>query len=77
LIDRLNCLLANVGYLTEIAALEAIFKFCYFCQLNVDAFKWFKFTLKDDVNFNYKLLVDVMYLKGRLTLYVVDSATFF
>jgi hypothetical protein len=33
--------------------------------------------LKDDVDFNYKLLVDIIYLEGCLTLYVVDLGTSF
>ncbi|KAF1970678.1 hypothetical protein BU23DRAFT_581990 [Bimuria novae-zelandiae CBS 107.79] len=35
----------------------------------------FKFTLKDDYYFNYKILVDVMYLRSKPTLYVVDLVT--
>ena len=37
----------------------------------------FKFTLKDDYEFNYLVVIDVMYLEGKPVLQVVDSATSF
>ena len=37
----------------------------------------FKFTLKDDYKFNYIVIIDVIYLDGKLVLQVVDSLTLF
>jgi hypothetical protein len=38
----------------------------------------FMFTLRDDYEFNYEVVVDIMYLEGnRPTLHVVDTATSF
>jgi hypothetical protein len=37
----------------------------------------FKFILKDDHEFNYSIIIDVMYLDGKPVLQVVDSATAF
>ena len=37
----------------------------------------FKFTLKDDFEFNYLIVIDVVYLKGDLVLQVVDLAIAF
>ncbi len=37
----------------------------------------FKFTLKDDHEFNYLVIIDVMYLDGKPILQVVDSVTAF
>ena len=37
----------------------------------------FKFILKDDYKFNYLVIIDVLYLKGKLVLQVIDSATAF
>ena len=34
----------------------------------------FKFTLKDDCEFNYSIVIDILYLNGRPVLQVVDSA---
>jgi hypothetical protein len=37
----------------------------------------FKFTLKDDYEFNYSIIINVMYLDGKPVLQAVDSATAF
>ena len=37
----------------------------------------FKFTLKDDYEFNYSVIIDVLYLDSRPVLQVVDSSTSF
>ena len=37
----------------------------------------FKFTLKDDYEFNYSVIVDVLYLDGKPVLQAVDSTTAF
>jgi hypothetical protein len=37
----------------------------------------FKFTLKDDHEFNHSVIIDVLYLDGKPVLQVVDSATAF
>jgi hypothetical protein len=37
----------------------------------------FRFTIRNDVNFNYWLMVDVMYINGKLVLYVVNEIILF
>jgi hypothetical protein len=37
----------------------------------------FKFTLKDDYEFNYTVIIDVIYLDSKPVLQVVDSLTSF
>jgi hypothetical protein len=37
----------------------------------------FKFTLKDNYEFNYTVIMDIMYLDGKLVLQVVDSLILF
>jgi hypothetical protein len=32
----------------------------------------FKFSLKDDYEFNYSIIIDVMYLNSKLVLHVID-----
>ncbi len=57
--------------------LQEIKRFCHHCQANDPAPRRFKFTLRDDHEFNYEILVDVMYLDSKPVLQVVDSATAF
>ena len=37
----------------------------------------FKFTLKDDYEFNYSVIIDILYLEGKPVLQVIDAATSF
>ncbi len=50
-------------------------KFYHYCQIKGEAPRQFKFTLKEDVDFNYKIIIDVMYLDGKPVLHAVDVAT--
>lgn len=40
--------------------------------MNRQTLRRFKFTLTDDWEFNYKIIVDIMYLDSKLVLYIVD-----
>jgi hypothetical protein len=37
----------------------------------------FKFNLKDNYEFNYSVIIDVIYLDSKLVLHVIDVFTFF
>ncbi len=52
-------------------------KFCTFCQKYAKFSERFKFILKDDVNFNYSIIVNVMYIENNSILHVLDEATRF
>ncbi|KAM4067548.1 cwf18 domain containing protein [Hirsutella rhossiliensis] len=55
---RLHKLLNSAGHDVEIEALEMIKKFCHYCQIKSDPPRRFKFSLKDDCDFNYEVIVD-------------------
>jgi len=57
--------------------IKELMKFCKQCQLYLKSPGRFKFTLKDDYNFNYSVLIDVLYLDGKPVLQAVDEATAF
>jgi hypothetical protein len=60
------------------SVIEKLTKFCISCQKYVKFFERFKFTLKNEnVNFNYSIIVDVMYIENSLILHVVDETTRF
>lgn len=77
-VPRLHRLLREAGHadVTEHALLE-IEKFCHSCQIHAQAPRRFKFTIQDEVHFNYEIFIDVMYLAGSPVLHVVDAATSF
>src|SRR6266516_5383117 len=76
--ERLYKLLKRAGEEdVDEATLRTIERFCHHCQMHGQAPRRFKFTLKDDHEFNYEILVDVMYLGGKPVLHIVDSSTAF
>lgn len=76
-VDRLHKLLDQAGHNVDHEALAEIERFYHHCQMHKQAPRCFKFTLLDDQEFNYEIVVDVMYLDGDPVLHLVDSATFF
>lgn len=38
---------------------------------------YFKFTLKKDTNFNYLILIDIIYIDNNLILYIINEITRF
>lgn len=76
-VDRLSRLLRNAGHDVDLSVLQVITTFCHQCQMHSPAPRRFKFTLKDDHDFNYELIVDIIYLLGKPVLHAVDSSTSF
>ena len=37
----------------------------------------FKFILKDNYKFNYYIIIDIIYINGKLVLYIVNKVTAF
>ena len=76
--DRLHRILKKAGHDDmDYRIMEEIEKFCHHCQMHSAAPRRFKFTLKDDIDFNYEVVIDVMYINGKPVLHMVDVATSF
>jgi hypothetical protein len=76
-IMKLRDLLERFDHEVKKSVLKKLTKFCAFCQKYAKSSERFKFTLKDEINFNYSIIVDVMYIENHLILHVVDDATRF
>jgi hypothetical protein len=77
-IRKLHDLLKRFDHETEKSVLKKLIKFCFFCQKHEKFFERFKFTLRnDDVNFNYSIIIDIMYIDNHFILHVVDETTRF
>ena len=76
--DRFYRVLKRAGY-DEIntTTIEKLTEFCHQCQMHSNAPGRFKFKLRDDLDFNHEVLVDVMYLEGKPVLHIIDVATSF
>src|SRR5579862_9447689 len=76
--ERLYRLLARAGHEdVDKAIITKLTKFCHQCQMHGSNPGRFKFTLRDDIEFNYQVLVDVMFLNEKPVLHIVDTATSF
>jgi hypothetical protein len=61
----------------NIYTIEYLTKYCSHCQLNAKSPGRFKFSIKEDTEFNYTMIVDIIYIDGSSILYLVDEATAF
>ena len=76
--NRLYKVLQRSGHQTDLDTLdtlEYLSKYCAHCQKHGQSPGRFKFNLKDDVQFNYSIVVDVFYIGGKPILHIVDEAT--
>jgi hypothetical protein len=74
-VQRLHDVLDAAGHDVQRQILEFINKHCRHCQIYRKSPGRFRFTLKDDVQFNHTVYVDTMYIDDQPVLYVVDEAT--
>jgi hypothetical protein len=56
-------------------ALEYLTKYCEQCQKFGRSPERFKFNLRDDVSFNYSIIVDIFYISGKPVLHIIDEGT--
>jgi len=75
--ERLYNMLKNAGHDVDPSVLKEIKKFCHMCQTHDPAPQRFKFTIKDNLHFNYKVVIDVVRIGNHDVLHVVDTATSF
>lgn len=76
-VQRLTRILQRAGQEFDSKALQHLTKFCHHCQMNGKSPGRFKFNLKHDYEFNYSIIVDVLYLDGKPVLQVINSSTNF
>ncbi len=72
---RLRFLLEQSGHEINKLTLDKLTEYCSYCQKHGKSPGRFKFTLRDDVNFNFTIFVDIMYIDNSPILHVVDEAT--
>ena len=79
LVKRLHKLLYKAGYDVNIEAIKQLTKFCQYYQKYGRSLGRFRFTIceQDNVNFNFNIIINVIYINNSLVLYVVDEATQF
>src|ERR1700716_1637855 len=72
-VQRLVRVLQRAGHEADTKYIKYLTKYCHQCQMNGKSPGRFKFTLKDDYEFNYSVVLDILYLEGMPVLQVIDS----
>jgi hypothetical protein len=76
LAEKLYRVLERSGYNdVDRQAIDYLTKYCSFCQKYGRSSSWFKFTLYKDLDFNYLVYIDIIYINGSLILYIIDKVT--
>src|SRR5579871_1486997 len=74
---RLHHILERSGRDADKKTIDHLTKFCDQCQRHGKAPTRFKFNLREDIDFNHSIIVDIMYIDNQPILHVVDEATRF
>jgi hypothetical protein len=62
-IRRLQTIFDRFDHEINSRAIEYFIKYCHHCQIHEKFFNWFNFTLKNDLEFNFNVIVNILYLK--------------
>jgi hypothetical protein len=71
-------LLTDTGIKINIKMIEQLNWFCMQCQKHSQAPRCFKFKLKDNYEFNYRIIVDIIYVRSKnnkktIAFHVIDE----
>jgi hypothetical protein len=78
----LQAILDKSDHETNSQAIEYFIKFCHHCQVHEKSSNRFSFTLKDDLEFNFNIIVNIFYLEiktdvSKSILHVMNETTRF
>jgi hypothetical protein len=60
---RLQAILDRFDHEINSQTIEYLIKYCHHCQIHEKSSNRFSFTLKDDLEFNFNIIVDIVYLE--------------
>jgi hypothetical protein len=78
----LQAILDRLNHDVNFQAIEYLIKYCHHCQLYEKSSNRFNFTLKDDIEFNFNIIVYIFYIEVKLEinksiLHLLNEATRF
>lgn len=76
-VRRLREILERSGHDSNPHVLQRLTKYCEHCQKHGRSPGRFSFSIKEDVDFNYNIIVDILYIQNKPVLHLVDEATRF
>jgi hypothetical protein len=77
-IQRLQAIFDRFDHEINSQAIEYLIKYCHHCQIHEKSSSRFNFTLKNDLEFNFNVIVNILYLKikfdvNKLILHVMNK----
>ena len=76
-IQHLQQVLEQSSYKVELYTLKYFNKYCKYYQKQKKSPDKFKFIIKNDIDFNYNIIVDILYIESKLKLHIIDKTTCF
>lgn len=70
---RLNKVFERASHEAKKKIIENLITYCPYCQKHRQSSGHFEFTMKEDVNFNFLIFIDIIYINSNLILNVVDK----
>lgn len=67
--------LEHAMHKTDKNIIDNLIKFCTYYQKHRKLSNYFKFTLKRDINFNYSIYIDIIYVNNSPILHIVNKST--
>lgn len=75
--ERLRYFLERSRHEVNKHLFEKFSRYCIFCQKHNKSLERFKFILRNNVHFNFIILIDIMYINNSSILHVINEATRF
>lgn len=70
-------LLDRLSHDVELHTLKHFTKYCKHCQKYEKLPSRFCFTIKDNIDFNFNIIVNILYIESKPVLHIVDKSTCF
>jgi hypothetical protein len=64
-IQRLQTIFDRSNHDVNSQAIEYFIKYCHHCQLHEKSSNRFSFTLKNDIEFNFNIIINIFYIEVR------------
>ena len=76
-VQRLYQILDRADHEMNQRIIQHLIKYCHHCQKHDRSFDRFNFTIKNDIDFNFHIIVDIFYIEGKSMLHFIDETTRF
>ena len=75
--QRFYQILDRAGHEMNQRIIQRLIKYCHHCQKHGKFSERFNFIIKNDVDFNFHIIVDIFYIEEKSILHFIDEATRF